>query len=103
MKFDLTTPRNRRFGNRVNKNLTIRYSTPGMLVNGVTLNVSERGARIVVRHDLPGTFDMTLDVGPTVSVKAEKVWEMPLNNGARVVGVRFDRNQHVREWVQRQV
>jgi hypothetical protein len=67
---------------------------------GFTLNVSDRGARVVVRGELPRHFELTL---LTVQVKAERVWEQPLGpGGTRVVGVRFTTNREVADWVDRQ-
>lgn len=96
---DLTTPRNRRQSNsRVAKQVPVSYSTDWTTYEAMTLNVSDSGARLVVRSSLPKRFQMQL--GP-VAVKAETVWEQPLGSGTRVVGVRFARNQQVGDWLLR--
>lgn len=78
--------RNRREWPRVNRQISARGEGT---VEGVTLNVSERGARVVMRQSLPSEFDLTLDVGIPVSLRAETVWEQKLAGGGSVLGVRF--------------
>ena len=78
--------RNRREWPRVNRQVSVRGE--GSVV-GVTLNVSERGARVVMRQDLPSEFDLTLEVGVPIQVRAETVWEQKLTGGGSVRGVRF--------------
>lgn len=95
MRFDLLSPRDRRSGARVSRQVKVRCNDQ----EGFTLNVSDRGARVVVRGELPQHFELAL---PVVQVQAERVWEQPLGpGGTRVVGVRFTTNSVVADWLDR--
>lgn len=96
---DLTTPRNRRQSSqRIPKQMPVSYSTDWTTYEATTLNVSDSGARLVVRNALPRRFQMM--IGP-FAVKAETVWEQQLGSGTRVVGVRFAKNRYVGDWLLR--
>jgi len=96
---DLTTPRNRRqSAQRIPVQMPVSYRTDWTSYEAMTLNVSDSGARLVVRNTMPRRFQMML--GP-FAVKAETVWEKQLGSGTRVVGVRFAKNRQVGDWLLR--
>jgi len=68
----------------------VRYESEGKEHETCTINVSETGARMVVRGHVPRRFDVTFSTldGP-VRMHAERVWEQPLSGTGRIVGIRF--------------
>jgi len=86
MNTELYSVHNRRFRHRVNHQVRVQ----GDNLQGLTLNLSMRGARIVTRQPMRRHFllRLELDDQPLV-VDAERVWEEPLGGGNRVFGVRF--------------
>ena len=82
----MLTVSNRRFRDRVNQQVQVLCQhTPGY-----TLNVSLRGARIVLRQHARRRFLLRLELdGQPIEVCAERVWEESLGGGNQVIGVRF--------------
>ncbi len=83
------SPRNRRSTTRLNGQVGVTYYAEGRVQRSETINLSETGARLVLRGVVPHEIDFTLDSpeGP-LPMRGEKVWEERLA-GASVVGVRF--------------
>ena len=85
---------NRRRAHRVNRQLDIRYRVAGEPVNqSVALNLSQTGARIVLRGSNANTFgpQMTLEIDRQVDLLARTVWEHAMPGGqCRIAGVVFE-------------
>ena len=81
MNTELYSVHNRRFRHRVNHQVKVQ----GDNLQGLTLNLSMRGARIVTRQPMRRHFllRLALDDQPLV-VDAETVWEEPLGGRNRV-------------------
>lgn len=90
MKMGLVSPGNRRRAPRFNQQVAVRYESEGAVHETLTINVSETGARMVVRGSVGRKFDVTFSTldGP-VRMRAERVWEQPLSGSGRIVGIRF--------------
>ena len=84
---------NRRQAPRVSRQVPVR----GDQVEGVSLNFSETGARIALPKPVPNTFQLTVDVGTPLELRAQTVWEDALELGGCVRGVRFDPDEEQRE------
>ena len=82
---ELFTVDNRRYRQRVNHQVKVQ----GEALQGLTLNLSLRGARIVSRQPMQRRFLLRLELDQPLIVDAEKVWEAPLGGGNRVFGIRF--------------
>ncbi|MFN8612108.1 MAG: PilZ domain-containing protein [Vulcanimicrobiota bacterium] len=76
---------NRRVRQRSNHQVKVQ----GENLQGLTLNLSLRGARIVSRSPMRRRFLLRLELDQPLIVDAERVWEAPLGGGNRVFGVRF--------------
>ncbi|MBS2037912.1 PilZ domain-containing protein [bacterium] len=85
MDTELFSVHNRRVRQRCNHQVKVQ----GENLQGLTLNLSLRGARIVSRSPLRRRFLLRLELDRPLIVDAEKVWEAPLGGGNRVFGVRF--------------
>jgi hypothetical protein len=85
MDNELLTVHNRRYRQRSNHQVKVQ----GDNLQGLTLNLSLRGARIVSRNSLQRRFLLRLELDQPLIVDAEKVWEAPLGGGNRVFGIRF--------------
>lgn len=90
MRMSLVSPGNRRRAPRFNHRVPVRYESEGTVNETYTINVSETGARMVVRGHVARKFDVTFSTldGP-VRMRAERVWEQPLSGTGRIVGIRF--------------
>lgn len=82
---------NRRVSKRVNRQCTVAYEYQGAPVTGIILNVSETGARVLLRHPAQETLQLCLELDEAVQLeaKAETIWEEPLRGGACIRGLRF--------------
>ena len=85
MDTELLSIHNRRVRQRSNHQVKVQ----GENLQGLTLNLSLRGARIVSRSPMRRRFLLRLELDQPLIVDAERVWEAPLGGGNRVFGVRF--------------
>lgn len=83
---------NRRRAHRVNRQVDIRYRIAGESLNqSVALNLSQTGARIVLRGASGPDPSMSLEIDRQVDLQARTVWEHALPGGqCRVAGVVFE-------------
>lgn len=90
MRMSLVSPGNRRHAPRFNHRVPVKYEVDGQVQETTTINVSETGARFVVRGHVGRKFAVTFATidGP-VRLHAERVWEQPLSGTGRIVGIRF--------------
>jgi c-di-GMP-binding flagellar brake protein YcgR len=82
---------NRRRATRVNRQLEVSYCVPDAApARGLALNVSQSGARVLLRGDGSHSREMTLRFDGNVTLLARTVWERPINANCRIAGVRFE-------------
>ena len=85
---------NRRRAHRVNRQVDVRYRVAGEPVSqSVALNLSQTGARIVLRGANANAFgpQMTLEIDRQVDLLARTVWEHAMPGGqCRIAGVVFE-------------
>ena len=82
--------KNRRQAPRLNEQAHVSYCSSVGHHTGALLNLSQTGARLLVRHALPGKLKLTLQLDRPVEVEAELVWQQaPMLGGGRVLGARF--------------
>lgn len=80
---------NRRQWARIHRSVRVNYRHKMGTAYGYTLDVSMRGARMVVRHPLGRRFPFSLQLDRRLALEAETVWSQCLSSTSWVVGVRF--------------
>lgn len=94
---------NRRRAKRFAANLPVQCARlDGQQLSGTTINVSQTGARIVLRgndHSLSSFYKVRID--NDVELTARTVWQYPMANGqCRIVGLEFEtqRPEQTEQW-----
>ena len=83
------TFQNRRRIPRFTREMTFTYQDEaGRQASGVTLNLSEKGARVVLRGVASRSSRVNLNIDG-LELEARAVWELPMGT-CRVVGLQFE-------------